>query len=389
MPYNSIICRYNEIATKGNNRSMFENALIRNMKRMTKEHVPGLNFVKTRGRIFIHKNEFESFSEEEETYLKERLQDCFGLDSFSFCIEGERTLDAVLDHIRNTVKPLFEQYLGLGRPVKFRTRARRSDKSFPLRSKEIEIEVATMIEEMYGENKVQVDLMDPDISIGVEIREKNSTIFLETVKARGGLPVGSNSPLLGMLSGGIDSPVACTMAMKRGCRMDFLTFHSYPYTPIESVTKVWRIAKIINRFQPHGVLYACNLSEVQKLIRDNCDPKFRTVLYRRPDSAVIVAKPRTNVVWQSSAFAVVRIGVAEDRDDTVITRNQHEAWTINVVEDKEMFHTDALGNLLENRLCLFWEIQSPECLCEIFGFHRIDGRRPRQTGHDENHNQKR
>ncbi len=63
--------------------------------------------------------------------------------------------------------------------------------------------------------------------------------------------------------------------------MDFLTFHSYPYTPIESVTKVWRIAKIINRFQPHGVLYACNLSEVQKLIRDNCDPKFRTVLYRR------------------------------------------------------------------------------------------------------------
>ena len=181
MPYNSIICRYNEIATKGNNRSMFENALIRNMKRMTKEHVPGLNFVKTRGRIFIHKNEFAEFSEEEEVYLKQRLQDCFGLDSFSFCIEGERTLEAVLDHIRNTVKPLFEQYIGLGRPVKFRTRARRSDKSFPLRSKKIEIEVATMIEEMYGENKVQVDLMDPDISIGVEIREKNSTIFLETV----------------------------------------------------------------------------------------------------------------------------------------------------------------------------------------------------------------
>ena len=70
MPYNSIICRYNEIATKGNNRSMFENALIRNMKRMTKERVSGLNFVKTRGRIFIHKNEFADFSEEEEAYLK-------------------------------------------------------------------------------------------------------------------------------------------------------------------------------------------------------------------------------------------------------------------------------------------------------------------------------
>ena len=97
--------------------------------------------------------------------------------------------------------------------------------------------------------------------------------------------------------------------------------------------------------------------------------RYRTVLYRRPDSAVIVAKPRTNVVWQSSAFAVVRIGIAEDRDDTVITRNQHEAWTINVVEDKEMLHTDALGQLLENRLGLIGEMQSPERLCEIFGFY--------------------
>ena len=115
--YNSIICRYNEIATKGNNRSMFENMLIRNMKRMTKNHISGLNYVKMRGRIFIHKNDFENFTDEEQEYLKERLKDCFGLDSFSFCIEGERTIDAVLTHIRNAVKPLFEQMEGLGRPV--------------------------------------------------------------------------------------------------------------------------------------------------------------------------------------------------------------------------------------------------------------------------------
>ena len=61
--YNSIICRYNEIATKGNNRSMFENMLIRNMKRMTKERVSGLNFVKMRGRIFFHNNDFEPFTD--------------------------------------------------------------------------------------------------------------------------------------------------------------------------------------------------------------------------------------------------------------------------------------------------------------------------------------
>ena len=107
------------------------------------------------------------------------------------------------------------------------------------------------------------------------------------------------------------------------------------------------------------------------------------------DSAVVKAEPGADVVRQIAATAVVRIGIAENRNGTVVIRDQHEAGAVHIVEDVEMFHTDALGNLLENRQSLFWEIQSPECLCEIFGFHRIDGRRPRQTGHDENHNQKR
>lgn len=280
--YNSIICRYNEIATKGNNRSMFENMLMRNMRTLIKPDIPEILLRKMRGRIYIYKDGFTVFTEEEKEMITERLKRVFGLDSFSFCMEGPREFNALMQMIRDEVIPLFEEQFAKGNSVvKFRTRARRSDHTFPMCSRDIEIEVATMLEKIVGEDHLKVDLTDPDISIGVEIRENNSSVFLETEKAAGGLPVGSNAAVLGLLSGGIDSPVACVMAMQRGCRMDYLTFHSYPYTPMESVEKVLRISQIVNRWQPHGTLFACNLSEIQKLIRDNCDPRCRTVLYRR------------------------------------------------------------------------------------------------------------
>lgn len=280
--YNSIICRYNEIATKGNNRSMFEKTLIKNMRAMLKPDIPDIQFANIRGRILVRKENDVPFSEEDRKLITERLKRCFGLDSFSFCMKGPREFSAILDMISSSAVPVFQKLFDAGAEcIRFRTRARRADKTFPMRSREIEIEVATKIEELFGENKVKVDLMDPEVDIGVEIRDNYSSVFLETERAAGGLPVGSNSPLLAMLSGGIDSPVACVMCMKRGCRIDYLTFHSFPYTPMESVEKVARIAYVLNKWQPFGTLFACNIANIQKLIRDNCDPRCRTVLYRR------------------------------------------------------------------------------------------------------------
>jgi thiamine biosynthesis protein ThiI len=126
-------------------------------------------------------------------------------------------------------------------------------------------------------------------------------LYFDSLKAAGGLPVGSNAPMLALLSGGIDSPVACHMTMKRGCHVDFLTFHSYPYTPRGTVEKVQRIADLVNQFQtPRGILYACNISEIQKLIRDNCDPRYRTVLYRR-----IMMRIASKLCTEKKRFAIV------------------------------------------------------------------------------------
>ncbi len=279
--FNTIICRYNEIATKGNNRGMFEQKLAENIKYFSSD-VCKIRTQRVRGRIFLHKDDKTPFTADETLQLTDKLKRCFGLDSFSFCLEsGSKTdLNGILDMVRTSAKSYFDSLLQKSSRVRFRTRARRSDKSFPLHSKDVEIEIATMLEGIYGD-RVVIDLTDPEISIGVEIREETSIVFYETIKAAGGLPVGSNSPLLALLSGGIDSPVACNMMMRRGCHIDYLTFHSFPYTPMESVQKVAKIAAILNQWQKKGTLYACNISEIQKLIRDNCNMKFRTVLYRR------------------------------------------------------------------------------------------------------------
>ena len=112
----------------------------------------------------------------------------------------------------------------------------------------------------------------------------------------------------------------------------------------------------------------------------------RPVLYRRADGAVIVTQPRTDVGGQLAADAVGRAGIAEDRGGAIVARNHHETGTVHIVEDVEMLHPDALGQLLKDRQGLSGKIQPPERLREASGFRRIDRRGPRQIGDDENRN---
>lgn len=280
--FKTILCRYNEIGTKGGNRAMFEKRLMENLRLCCRDICP-LQAVRTRGRIFLHKKDSSAFTPLETERLTEHLKRCFGLESFSFCIEAEPGAENILSMVGESAEDFFAPALAAlpeGKRLKYRVRARRGDKSFPLRSKEIEIQAATLIEARYGE-KLEVDLMDPELSVGIEVREKTALVYYHTVRAPGGLPVGCNPPVLALLSGGIDSPVACLRIMKRGCPVDFLTFHSFPYTPMESVEKVARIAAKLNLWQSPGRLFSCNIAPVQKLIRDHCSARFRTVLYRR------------------------------------------------------------------------------------------------------------
>lgn len=275
--YNCVICRYHEIATKGNNRNMFERCLCGNIKHLLAD-VPDIQVRRVRGRVWIEKKDKSLFSAEMLQKIKAGLEKAFGLESFSPAI----LLAPDMDTIRETVKRYSHDiFAGYPKGVKFRIRARRSNKRFPLTSKDIEIDLVTAVAGVVGNDVFDIDLDNADITLGVEVRDEFSLIYFDTYSAPGGLPVGSNPRVLTLLSGGIDSPVAAYMIMKRGSATDYITFHSSPYTPPETVDKVESIAALLNTFQTKGTLYSVNLLPLQKLIRDCCNERMRTVLYRR------------------------------------------------------------------------------------------------------------
>lgn len=277
--YNAFLLRYHEIAIKGKNRRMFENKLVDSVHRLLKG-IENLRVKNQRGRIIVHLKEWADFKEEELELAIAQLRKCFGLESFSpvICVETdmaviEQTAMAAFDTAYANYTARFNG------EVRYRMRARRSLKSFPLNSKELEIHFANMFLPKY--DKLKVDLENAALTIGLEVREKHSFVWFDSYEGPGGLPIGSSGSVMALLSGGIDSPVACYTAMKRGSQCSFITFHSHPYTPPTAISKVAQIAGVINSFQRKQPLLACNLASAQKAIRDNCSERFRTILYRR------------------------------------------------------------------------------------------------------------
>lgn len=279
--YNAVICRYHEIATKGNNRYLFENQLIENLRYLLRD-AGDLKIAKVRGRIWISRRDKQDFTEDELQVIREGMGYAFGLESFSPVIMGVPDIGFLRETVRRCAGGFFDAAFEKRDKVAFSIRARRSDKSFPMCSKEIEIDIAEVVNDNFGRGDgLYVNLDRPDVTVFCEVRDEFSFVYFESIKGPGGLPVGSNPPVLALLSGGIDSPVACNMLMKRGCRVHYVTFHSDPYTPPESTEKVRRIADALNKWQRPGKLFICNLVEIQKAIRDNCTSRYRTVLYRR------------------------------------------------------------------------------------------------------------
>ncbi|MGL4854485.1 MAG: tRNA uracil 4-sulfurtransferase ThiI [Lentisphaeria bacterium] len=284
--YNAFMLRYHEIAIKGKNRRMFENKLVESVKRLL-SNLENLKVINERGRIIVHLSDWAIFSEAQSSYCIEQLKKCFGVETFSPCLwfkpelaEIEKNVVEIFDSAYEfKVKEIDSNPLRLNTAISYRMRARRSDKRFPMTTKEMEIHFANILIEKYP--RLTVDLMNAEFTIGLEVREKSAFVWFDSISGPGGLPIGSSSPVMALLSGGIDSPAACYSIMKRGARCSFITFHSHPYTPPTSLTKVAQIAKVINSFQGNLPLFACNLASAQKAVRDNCNERFRTILYRR------------------------------------------------------------------------------------------------------------
>lgn len=328
--WNAVLCRYCEIATKGQNRSMFENCLASNILRLLNK-IDNIEVPRVRGRLWVQHRERLPFSSDELNFIKENLAKAFGLASFSPGIICKPDIGEILSAVKSSSAHIFEPSLRKAGnlSVSFRARASRSNKQYPLTSKDIEIEIAKIIGENYDNERLKVDLEDADITIGCDLREEFAFVFYETYSGPGGLPTGSNARVLALLSGGIDSPVACYLMMKRGCPVDFLAFHSTPYTPPETVEKVRRIVEKLNAYQQPGRLFTCNLAPIQKIIRDTCAERFRTVLYRRMMFRIAekIAKKNKNkalitgeAVGQVASQTIANLGTINNATDMLVLR---------------------------------------------------------------------
>ncbi len=261
-----LICRYHEVGLKLKNRNFFENKLIENIKKaLTKVYFETVR--KISGRILV-KLSLEGQKNQKE--VSERIKKVFGIVNFSFALKTEQDLNKIKEESFHLLQD---------KNIKtFKIQTQRIQKNFPFSSQEVNKEVGAFIVEKLQK---KVDLKKPDLTCFIEIVENSAFLFLEKIKGRGGLPVGSTGKIILLISGGIDSPVAGFRLMKRGAKIIFLHFHSYPLTDRSSIEKTKKLVEILNQYQFESKLYLIPFSEAQKEIFQKTKEKFRVILYRR------------------------------------------------------------------------------------------------------------
>ena len=226
MKYTEIMVRYGELSTKGKNRKTFIMQLAQNVKRALADF-PALKIHADRDRMHILLNGEDS----EEVIPK--LSKVFGIQNFSPSIRIEKEMPAIRAMVQEVVREVYT-------PGKtFKITAKRSDHSFELDSNGLNQELGGAVIEAIPE--IQVQMKKPDINLRIEIR-KDAALSYETIRGAGGLPVGTSGRGMLMLSGGIDSPVAGYLAMKRGVEVEAVHFASPPYTSEQALQKAKDLA---------------------------------------------------------------------------------------------------------------------------------------------------
>ncbi|NLM96151.1 MAG: tRNA 4-thiouridine(8) synthase ThiI [Halanaerobiaceae bacterium] len=269
--YQAILVRYGEISLKGSNRSYFVKSLIENINKALR----GMGKYKIEnsfGRLYLY------IDDEPDLYL-EKLKLIPGIVSLSpVAITG---LD--FDKIKALALEVFK-YAVRNYPTSFKVQCSRPNKAFPLKSPEINMELGAYllkeINTVYND-KLSVDVHSPEHLLNVEIRNDKALVYTETVYGVGGLPVGTSGKGLLLLSGGIDSPVAGWLAMKRGMTLDALYFHSFPYTSDRAKEKVLDLAKILSGYGGSINLFISHFTDIQMEIMKVCPPKYTVIIMRR------------------------------------------------------------------------------------------------------------
>ena len=258
-----VIGTYHEVALKGGNRGRFERVLVRNIRTALKG-LP-VTQVSIPARVVIAFAEPVPWPE-----VHARLVTVFGLNALIPVVHVGATYDDLEAYVAGELPGL--------RAASFAVRCKRSDKRFPFTSNEVARRLGAFVKETSG---MRVDLTTPEVTLHVLLQSDGIYFYRERFPGPGGLPVGTSGRVLVLLSGGIDSPVAAYLAMKRGTKAHYVHFHSAPYTSDASVRKVEEIAELLNRHQGRSRIAVVPFGDCQREIVSRCPERLRVVLYRR------------------------------------------------------------------------------------------------------------
>ncbi len=253
-----IMIKYGELTTKKDNRKQFIKILTQNIERLIEEKY---EIIKDNSRMYIKCDDAINISK--------KLQKIFGIHGISIVYKVNNNFDdvsqkalSIMDKTKKTFKVV----------------TKRADKDFEISSMDYSRKIGGLI---LKNSEYKVDVHNPDIILNIEIRKEGTYIYTDELKGAGGYPVGVQGKGLLMLSGGIDSPVAGYLAMKRGVNVECIYFDSPPHTSVEAKNKVKKLAKIINEYSGLVKLHIVPFTKIQEEIYKNCPDNYMITIMRR------------------------------------------------------------------------------------------------------------
>ena len=262
---NSIGLSYGELSLKGKNRGQFEKMLRNRINRTLSGYEFQLNDDLSKLYVDVKTEDMEE--------ITEKLKKIFGIVGLNQSAKIERNDNIIKEKVLEIANYAYQNGAR-----NFKIAVKRSNKGFEKKSMDYAKELGAHI--LINSPFEKVKMQNPDILINIDIR-KNVYIYTERIKTYGGLPIGSTGKGLVLLSGGIDSPVASFMMAKRGMRMNFVTFHSFPFTSRQALEKIKELTEILSIYTGKSRLYAINILKLQEAINAKTKKELATILTRR------------------------------------------------------------------------------------------------------------
>lgn len=266
MQYSEIMVRYGELSTKGKNRMRFINQLRRNIQSVLSIY-PQVTVTADRDRAHVYLNGTDYVP------VAESLKQIFGIQAFSPSYKVEKEMSLLKKAVQEIMLGLYQE------GMTFKISSKRSDHSFELDSRDLNQVLGAAVFEVLP--TIQAQMKQPDITLKVEIRDEAAYLSYENIKGAGGLPVGTSGKGMLMLSGGIDSPVAGYLALKRGVAIEAVHFASPPYTSPGALKKAQDLTRKLTKFGGQISFIEVPFTEIQEEIKAKTPESYLMTLTRR------------------------------------------------------------------------------------------------------------